>query len=320
MKRFDNLYESIYSIENLQLADQIASKGKSKQHGVIIHNKNREADILSIHRSLKDKTYSTSAYTTFTIYEPKEREIFRLPYFPDRIVHHAVMNILEPIFVSSFTADTYSCIKGRGTHAASEALKLALKDVPGTKYCLKLDVKKFYPTIDHDILKRLLLRKFKDGNLLWLLFEIIDSAAGLPIGNYLSQYLANFYVSGLDHWLKEEKGVENLFRYADDIVIPMDNKPDLHQLLSDIREYLFTRLKLEVKGNYQIFPTKVRGIDFVGRVHFPDYTRLRKRTKQNFARMLATNRNRASIASYSGLAKHCNCKHLLKKLLYDKGI
>jgi RNA-directed DNA polymerase len=132
---------------------------------------------------LLNKTYKTSPYTTFKVFEPKEREVFRLPYFPDRITHHAIMNILEPIFVSVFTNDTYSCIKGKGIHAAVESVKKALQDKSGTVYCLKLDIKKFYPNIDHDVLKQLLRRKIKDKDLLWLLDEIIDSAPGLPIGN-----------------------------------------------------------------------------------------------------------------------------------------
>lgn len=111
MKRTNNLYKQIYSVENLQMADEIARKGKSKQPGVIAHDMNRDENIQKLHEMLRDKTYHTSEYTTFSIFEPKERLIFRLPYFPDRITHHAVMNILEPVFVSMFTADTFSCIK-----------------------------------------------------------------------------------------------------------------------------------------------------------------------------------------------------------------
>jgi RNA-directed DNA polymerase len=134
MKRIGNLYEQIYSIGNLQLADAIARKGKSKQPGVIGHDRNREENIQKLHEMLKNKTYQTSEYTTFTIFEPKERLIFRLPYFPDRILHHAVMNVLETIFVSVFTADTYSCIKGKGIHAAANAVKRALRDVDKTQF------------------------------------------------------------------------------------------------------------------------------------------------------------------------------------------
>lgn len=317
MKRIGNLYEQIYSIDNLQLADQIARKGKAKQPGVIWHDKSREANLQKLHEMLRDKTYQTSEYTTFTVYEPKERLIFRLPFFPDRITHHAVMNILEPVFVSTFTADTYSCIKGRGIHACANAVKRALRDVEGTQFCLKLDIKKFYPSIDHEILKQLLRKKIKDNDLLWLLDEIIDSTDGLPIGNYLSQYFANFYLTYFDHWLKEVKRVNYYFRYADDLVILADSKPYLHQLLSDIRDYLSVNLKLEVKQNHQVFPVSSRGIDFVGYVFYHTHTRLRKSIKKNFARMLKQRKNDKSIASYNGWAAHCNSKNLLKKLLNE---
>jgi len=315
MKRINNLYERICSIENLQLADSIARKGKAKQPGVIAHDKNRESNIQQLHEMLMNKTYRTSEYTTFAIFEPKERIIFRLPYFPDRITHHAVMKVLEPLFVSIFTTDSYSCIKGKGIHAAAKAVKRSLNDVENTRYCLKLDVKKFYPSVDHDILKQLLRRKIKDNDLLWLLDEIIDSTEGLPIGNYLSQYFANFYLTYFDHWMKEEKRVRYYFRYADDLVILSNSKPYLHQLLADISEYLHDNLKLTVKGNYQVFPVDARGIDFVGYVFRHTHVLLRKTIKQNFARMIKKNRNAQSIASYTGWAKHCNSKNLLKKLL-----
>jgi retron-type reverse transcriptase len=318
MKRIGNLYEQICSVENLQLADTIARKGKLKQPGVINHDKNRDNNLLVLHEMLKNKTYRTSAYTTFTIFEPKEREIFRLPYYPDRIVHHAVMNVLEPLFVSTFTADTYSCIKKRGIHAAANAVKISLKELPGTQYCLKLDIKKFYPNVNHDVLKALLRKKIKDNDLLWLLDEIVDSADGLPIGNYLSQYFANFYLTYFDHWIKENLKVKYYFRYADDIVVLSDNKPYLHQLLFDIKNYLQENLKLTVKHNYQIFPVDERGIDFVGYVFRHTHTLLRKSIKKSFARMLYKNKNLQSIASYKGWAIHCDSINLLKKLLNEQ--
>jgi RNA-directed DNA polymerase len=264
---------------------------------------------------LISKSYKTSAYDIFTIHEPKERIVYRLPYFPDRITHHAIMNVIEPIFVSTFTADTYSCIKTRGIHALMNSLKNDLKDTEGTTYCLKFDIKKFYPSIDHDVMKALLRRKFKDKDLLWLLDEIVDSAPGLPIGNYLSQYLANFYLSYFDHWIKEEKRVKYYYRYADDIVILNHDKSVLHELLNDIRTYL-ADLKLEVKENHQVFPVAARGIDYVGYVFFHTHVRIRKSIKQNFARKLAVNPNHTSKASYLGWLGHCNAKHLTKKLLH----
>lgn len=327
MKRIGNLYQEIISIENLKLADTIARKGKLKQPCIIQHDRHRESDILALHEMLKNKTYRTSRYTTFTILDPKERLIHRLPYFPDRILHHAIMVKLEPIFVSTFTADTFSCIKGRGIHAAALVLRRSLKDIPGTQFCLKLDIKKFYPNIDHDILKQLLRKKIKDMDLLWLLDEIIDSVGGekgVPIGNYLSQYFANFYLSYFDHWIKEVKKAKYYSRYADDMVILSSNKPELHQLLADIKIYLKEKLQLIVKDNYQVFPVEKegpdnekRGIDYVGYVFFHTHVLLRKSIKKSFARMIARNPNEKSIASYKGWAKHCNSKNLLKKLLHE---
>lgn len=318
MKRKSNLYPQIISMENLHLADEKARKGKANSYGVRVHDRNREANLLDLHEKLKSNTYRTSDYTTFKVYEPKEREVYRLPYFPDRIVHHAIMNVLEHLFVSVFTADSYSCIKGRGIHAAAKAVKKALQETEGTVYCLKLDIKKFYPSIDHWTLKTLLQRKIKDSQLLSLLFEIIDSAPGLPIGNYLSQYLANFYLTYFDHWIKEKKAVRYYFRYADDIVILSRCKAELHKLRADIAHYLSAELKLTVKENYQVFPVAARGIDFVGYRFYHTHTLLRKRIKKNFARMVARRRNPASVASYKGWAKHCNARHLLKKLLPDE--
>lgn len=317
MKRKGNLYERIISIENLYAADAIAQKGKAQQPSVIEHMANQDMNLWWLHCQLHNKTYRTSAYTTFMISDPKEREVYRLPYFPDRIVHHAIMRITKPIFLEVFTADSYSCIEGKGIHAASYALRKALKNTPETRYCLKLDLKKFYPSVDHDILKQLLRKKFKDNDFLNMLDEIINSADGLPIGNYLSQYLANFYLTFFDHWIKETMKVNNYFRYADDIVITSGNKQYLHALLAEMREYLRRELKMEIKENYQVFPVADRGIDFVGYVHFHTHTLLRKSIKQNFARMLERNPNRQSIASYNGWLKHCNSINLRNKLLHD---
>lgn len=318
MKRAGNIYGEICRLENLHHADAVARRRKAKQPGVIAHIKNADANIQALQNMLLNKTYRTSPYITFKVYEPKEREVFRLPFFPDRIAHHAIMNVLEPIFVANFTADTYSCIKKKGIHGAVRAVKRALKDVSGTQYCLKLDIRKFYPSVDHAILKQLLRRKFKDRDLLWLLDEIIDSAPGLPIGNYLSQYLANFYLSYFDHWLKEQQGVKYYFRYADDLVILASDKPYLHRILGDIRLYLQHELRLEVKGNYQIFPVASRGIDFVGYRFYHTHTMLRKSIKKSFARKVAGNCKQSSVASYRGWAKHCNAKHLVKRLLNEK--
>jgi retron-type reverse transcriptase len=325
MKRLGSLYERICSIENLQLADEKARKGKLRSHGVAKHDRNREQNIIHLHEVLKNGTFRTSKYDIFTIYEPKEREIYRLPYYPDRIVHHAVMNVLEPIWVSTFTADTYSCIKYRGIHAVADKMKKILhKNPEATKYCLKIDIRKFYPSIDHSILKQIIRRKIKDMRLLSLLDEVIDSVStGVPIGNYLSQYFANLYLTYFDHWLKENKGVRFYFRYADDIVVLHHDKRFLHQLFREMQAYLAGNLKLEVKSSWQVFPVAARGIDFVGYVFFHTHTRLRKNIKQRLCRRLARlNKRKAlspevfkqSICPWWGWAKHCNSINLISKL------
>jgi retron-type reverse transcriptase len=324
MKRVGNLYEKIIAIDNLRLADEKARRGKLKSYGVKTHDKNREANVLLLHEMLKNKTFRTSEYHIFKIYEPKEREIFRLPYFPDRIVHHAVMNILEPIWVSVFTADSFSCIKKRGIHGAMRKVKIAMRDVENTQYCLKIDIRKFYPSIEHDVLKQIIRRKIKCPDTLWLLDQIIDSADGVPIGNYLSQYFANLYLTYFDHWIKEVIGIKYYFRYADDMVFLHRDKAFLHGLLVLINNYLHSELNLTLKGNYQVFPVAARGIDFVGFVFYNTHTRMRKGIKKNFCRAVAKLNKRKDVSekdykqrvsSWLGWAKYSDSKHLLKTII-----
>ena len=263
MKRINNVYDKICDLDNIEEADNKARKCKRKQYGVIKHDKNRAEDNFDLFLDLSLENYKTSKYSTFKVYEPKERLIFRLPYYPDRITHHAIMNIMEPIWMKVFTKDTYSCIKGRGIHTLARQLKHDLQnDKEGTKYCAKMDIKKFYPSIDHEILKMIIRKKIKDKKLLKLLDEIIDSADGVPIGNYLSQYFANLYLAYFDHWIKEVLKVKHYYRYADDIVLLSDDKDQLRRWVIAIRIYLKENLKLELKSNYQIFPVEVRGNRF----------------------------------------------------------
>ena len=322
MKRINNLFEKVVTKDNLMLAYQKARKGKSGQYGVKIFERNVESNIDTLYNELILGIYKTSEYSVFKIYDPKEREIFRLP-FRDRVVHHAIMNILEPIWTTVFIHNTYSCIKGRGIHAVLKDLKQDLKDIENTTYCLKLDIKKFYPTIDHEILKAIIRKKIKDKRLLYLLDEIIDSAPGIPIGNYLSQFFANLYLSYFDHWIKETKQVKYYYRYADDMVILASNKQYLHGLLVDIDNYIMNKLKLQIKGNYQVFPVDSRGIDFVGYVFYHTHILMRKTIKKQFCRKAAKLNKKdlepkeylIAIASHLGWAKHCNSNNLLKTIL-----
>lgn len=323
MKRYNNLFDKIVSLDNLYEADKRARRQKSHRPEVILFDKNKDKLLLDLQRKLTNGKYETSEYYVFKIYEPKEREMFKLPYYPDRIVHHAIMNIMEPIWVSAFVKGTYSCIRKRGIHKALKDVKFALKDEINTQYCLKLDIRKFYPSIDHDILKTIIRKKIKDKRLLSLLDEIIESAQGVPIGNYLSQFFANLYLTYLDHWIKEQKKVRYYFRYADDIVILGRDKQELRDLFYNIQDYLNNKLKLNFKDNWQIFKVDSRGIDFVGYRIFHTHTLLRKHIKKNFCKKinklnkkqnLDKDTYKQKICSYIGWIKYCNGRNLLNKM------
>lgn len=321
MKRYGDLYEKIISIENLELADIRARKKKEKTYGVRKHDRNRDANILMLHEMLKNKAFKTSEYHIFKIYVPKEREIYQLPYFPDRITHHAIMNVLEPIWCSLFISNTFACIKKRGMQGAYRAVMRGLEDRENTKYCLKIDVRKYYPTIDHDILKAIIRKKIKCKSTLELLDEIIDSAPGVPIGNYLSQYFANVYLSYFDHWIKEELKIKHYYRYADDMVFMSKSKKELHGLLVQINHYFIEELNIELKDNYQIFPINKRGLDFVGYVFRDSHILIRKSIKKNFAKRLSVinkldlteKQYKQQIAGWLGWAKYSNGRHFLKQ-------
>ena len=322
MKRYGNLYSRIYDRENIMFAHQNARRGKRFYREVQMVDENPEKYINEIHKMLKNKTFRNAKYERFQREEGgKLRDIAKLPYYPDRIIHHAIMNVLEPIWMKVFIRDTYSSMINRGIHDGVKRVKGFLKDESGTRYCLKLDVRKFYPSVDHDILKAIIRRKIKCADTLWILDEIIDSSPGVPIGNYLSQYFANLYLSYFDHWSKEEKGLKYYARYCDDIVILHHNKAFLHALLREIQTYFSDNLKLDVKGNWQVFPTKIRGIDFLGYRFFGSHTLIRKRIAAAYQKrsnkIVKENRANSSdicaIMSYFGWFIHGNGRNLWRK-------
>lgn len=333
MKRIGNLYSKICDMENLKLAHQNARKGKGWYEEVKMVDANPEHYLGLLQKMLLDKTYCTSEYETFIKHEGnKDREIFKLPYFPDRICQWAILQVIEPYLIRNLTSNTYSAIPGRGIHNALHDIEKAMQtDVKGCQYCLKMDAKKYYPSINHDILKKKYRRLFKDKDLLWLLDEIIDSTpgdTGIPIGNYLSQYSGNFYLSSFDHWIKEEKHVKHYFRYMDDIVIFAETKEELHSLFLEINEYFTQNLKLTIKGNWQIFPTYKRGVDFVGYRTFLNYKLLRKSTCKQMKRKLIRLQHKVidenkmmnysewcSINSYKGWLIHCDSYRLSQKYI-----
>ena len=323
MKRYGNLYAEIWNIDNIREAHKNAQRGKKHYREVRMVNADPEKYLLQVQALLRDKTFRNSEYQVFTkIDSGKEREIYKLPYYPDRIIHHCVMQVLEPIWMRTFITDTYAALKGRGIHKGVRRLKEALRDRENTQYCLKFDVRKFYPSVDHDTLKAIIQRKVKDPEVLWLLDEVIDSAAGIPIGNYLSQYFGNLYLAYFDHWMKEVKRCRYYFRYCDDVVVLHSDKQFLHGLLDEVREYLSVNLKLSIKSDYQVFLVDVRGIDFLGYRFFHDYTLLRKSIAQRFKmKTLCVKREWwrlnvsqivNSVMSYWGWIRHGNCLNLAK--------
>jgi hypothetical protein len=216
-------------------------------------------------------------------------------------------------------------LKKRGITGAMIGVKKALRDFENTRYCLKIDIQKFYPSIDHAVLKQIIRRKIKCRDTLFLLDEIIDSAPGVPIGNYLSQFFANLYLAYFDHFIKETIGLKYYFRYADDMVFLHKEKAFLHGLLLEIRDYIGLNLKLRLKGNYQVFPVEKRGIDFVGFVFYHSHIRMRKGIKKSFCRAVAKLNKlnlcymtyKLGLAGWLGWAKYCNSRNLLKKIIYE---
>lgn len=327
MKRVGFLYKKIYDKDNIRKALQNAQKGKQHYSEVKEINQAPEKYIDKLHMMLKNKTYKTSEYEIFVKNDKgKEREIYKLPFFPDRVCHWAIIQVVEPYFINKLNHCTHSAIPQRGIHSAFKQLdKYMRSDIEGTKYCLKLDIKKYYPNIPHKGLKKMYRTIFKDPNLLWLIDEIIDSGGsdiGVPIGNYLSQYSGNLYLYRFDRWLKEDKKVKYYIRYMDDMVILSDNKAFLHNLYLEINDYLTNNLQLTIKDNWQIFPSRVRGIDFVGYRHFGHYVLLRKSIALNLKRRMRSIEQKinnhtsisysdwCSINSYQGWLKWCNSHNL----------
>lgn len=317
------LFDAIVDEENLRIAHMKASKGKKHYKEVKMVDSDIDYYIKQIREMLINGTYKVSPYEVFEKKENgKTRVIYKLPYYPDRIIQWAVLLVIAPILEKRFVKHTYSSIKNRGQHKCLHDVQKALiRDKE--KYCLKLDIKKFYPSINHDILKNQYRQIFKDEDLLNLINLTIDSVPeteGVPIGNYLSQYSGNLYLTDFDHWLKEEKKIKNVYRYMDDVVILSNSKEELHRLFRDIEIYLKDNLKLTIKPNYQIFPIEKRGIDFVGYRIFPQYTLVRKRIVKKFKKMFKridldspSYHDKCSYWSYHGIFIHANSYNLRRK-------
>ena len=280
MKRIGNLYEKIYDIENLRLAHKQARRGKSFYTEVKLIDENEDEYLYRLQDMLIHKTYHTSKYEVFEKKEGKKiRKIYKLPYFPDRICQWAIIQVIEPYLMRTLTDDTYSALPGRGVERARRKMVRALKTDPeNTVWCLKIDISKYYPNVNIEKLKLKYRRLFKDNDLLWLLDEILGSNpdTGVPIGNYISQYSGNIYLSDFDHRVKEAYHIKHYFRYMDDMVFLSSSKEELQNLIKEITKYLADEYDLKVKDSWSLFRVEDRGIDFVGYVFRHDSIRLRK--------------------------------------------
>lgn len=364
-----DLFNSICSMDNLYRAYQNAKSGKGWYKEVKQIEKRPFYYLAGLQYMLKNHLFKTSEYEIFILNEgKKKRDVYKLPFFPDRIAQWAILQVIEPFLLANMTADTYSAIPGKGIQPIVNDLRgyyktkrvdgkkksvwvpsILLTDEENTRYCYKIDLHHYYQSINHEVLKQKFRKVFKDPELLWLLDEIADSIntateedlielslsgeievdpnTGIPIGNYMSQYSGNFYLSSFDHWVKEELHVKHYYRYMDDVVIFASSKEELHEIHRKVTAYTRDYLHLNIKGNYQIFPTKVRGVDFVGYRFFGEYTLLRKSTAINFKRKMRACRKKmennipptysewCSFNSYKGWLGNCDSYRLSKKYI-----
>jgi len=317
MKTYNGLWEQFISRENFALAYKNSIKGKSRQKQVIIFKQNAEENLEKVRLLVAEGKFHTSEYRMKTVHEPKERIVYILPYSPDRIVQHAIMNILKPIFLNLFITDTYACIEGRGQHRASIRCS---EFVRRNEYCLKCDIRKFYPSISHKILSEKLHRIIKDERFMQIIDDIIFSFSGdynCPIGNYCSQWFGNFYLSFLDNFVKHDLKCRDYERFCDDFLLFSNNKNYLNYCKIEIAEFL---QKFELTfSKCDLFKTK-QGVDLCGYRHFGKYVLLRKSTakriKKRFKKLKYKDSEyiKSSVASTLGWLKHCCSYNFIKAL------
>ncbi len=294
MKRQGYLFGSVCSFEALITAANEAAKGKKRKFRVAQFLLDLENEVIELEKELKNKSYHPRPYHTFMIHDPKERMICAAD-FRDRVVHHAVCRVLDPIFERSFIFDTYACRKNKGTHRAIRRARSFCRKHP---YFLKMDVHKFFDSVDHAALKCLLRKKVKDADLLWLLDIFVDhpvpwtkAGKGIPIGNLTSQNFANFYLSGLDHFIKERIRIEGYIRYMDDIVLFADEKETLWDAAAGVESYLQEKLCLTLKkGSLLLAPVK-QGLSFLGFRVFPGVIRISRKGWRRFRRKIQQTEN-----------------------------
>jgi hypothetical protein len=306
------------------LAIANSSLGKRKQKRVKAILDNEEYYARKIQDMLLKKQYVPSPYAIKIVQDGssgKIRTIYKPRFYPDQIIHWALMLQLQPIMMKGMYEYNCGSVPGRGTSYGQNTLRKWLDtDYKNTKYCLKMDVSKFYPSVNNDILKEMFRRKIKDKDCLWLIDSIIDSGQGLPIGNYTSQWFANFFLQGLDHYIKEKLGVKYYIRYVDDLVLLGSNKKKLHKAREAISDYL-NNINLSLKGDWQVFKVNSRAIDFLGFRFYRNKTILRKRNALRIRRRMRkiqkkdvlTSKDACAVVSYWGWIKRSDSYNFYHK-------
>jgi retron-type reverse transcriptase len=324
MKTHKRLWGEFISRENFARAAFRALRNKKKTGEIKRFMKDMPACTEKVRRLVERGEFTTSSYRVKTIFEPKKRDIFILPFCPDRIVHHALMNVLMPIWDAMFSRDSYCCRPGFGIHRASLR---TMQFVRRNKYFLQCDVRKFYPSMNHNVLYEIIRRKVGDEKVLAILKNIIDSTPGdtnLPIGNFCSQWFGNLYLNELDTFVKQTLKVPDYVRYCDDFCLFSNEKWRLRGWLAEIRKFLFDRLKLTF--SFAEIAQVSAGIDFMGYRHFPNFVKLRKSTMKRVMRRIkriekipietrrSDMRIRSRIASMRGWAKHASHNMRIPKI------
>ncbi len=326
----DYSYHDIISIENMLEAWKEFLKGKKNKLDVQKFKMNLMDNILELHHDLANHNYKHGTYQAFNINDPKPRNIHKASV-RDRLLHHAIYRILYPFFDKTFISDSYSCRINKGTHKAINRLKEFAYKVSknNTKTCwiLKCDIKKFFASIDHAVLKQTLQEYILNEQILWLLNQIIDSVystkpgVGLPLGNLTSQLLVNIYMNKFDQFAKHKLKAKYYIRYADDFVLLSDNRQKLENLIPEINDFLNKQLKLTLHPNKVYIKTMASGVDFLGWVHFPDHRVLRTTTKRRLLKNVQkSDASENTIQSYLGLLGHGNTFKLKQAvILYLNG-
>lgn len=277
-------------------------------------------NIFELQKDLRNKMYTHGGYEEFKIDDPKPRLIHKATV-RDRLLHHLIHHELYPYFDKKFIFHSYSCRNEKGTHKAMHYFK-GMTDTSRSKamWVLKCDIRKFFASIDHSILKEILARHIEDKDLLNLLGNIIDSfsarqglAEGLPLGNLTSQLLVNIYMNEFDQFVKHELKEKYYIRYADDFVFLSQDKYHLEQLIPKISEFLETKLKLSLHPDKVFIKAIHSGVDFLGWVHFFNHKILRTSTKNRMFKKLKDNPKEEVIVSYQGLLSHGNTSKLSRK-------